>query len=286
MILRRPPPTARLPAQRPTTNWPPARSGTNPLSGEGGPGGRSDYVLADTLAQARYSQVVDSEGRSIAADAQLRALELIGDRSQPRFTQIADRLANWLNDYSTPLLPAAQRRFLMLELLRLTGGAAGKWGPVHFSARNRLWRTDDRPKTWTCPSASAGSRGVSDVRGRRACGGLSRSRSAYRRKLATPQRACRRLAFASPGGRVVALLRTRSVLKRAADIIAADMLPAGVQVAVGPPEKEAGEGIAHLLPAGPKMPGWRLDLCAWRGATDPMRPSTGESPATSGSPCW
>ncbi len=184
------------------------------------------HVLADTLADERYSQVLSPDRRLIAADAQLRALELIGDSSRPGFAPLADRLAKWLNDYAAPLLPAAQRRFLMKELRRLTDGLAAF--PTLQAEELAAAYLETNPL--------------------RADGALRLS------ELSDVWR------FTSPSGRIVALLRTETLLKRTAGLIAADEPPGEVRVAVTPPDTEAAENIARLLPAGSKMPGWRLTL--------------------------
>ena len=186
----------------------------------------SIHVLADSLAKARYARALDGEGRLIAADAQLRALELIRDHSRFDFAQVSGRLATILSDYSTPLLPAAQRRFLMKELIRLTGDVkrfptlqaeelAAAYLESHPPAVARALRPSGLPDVWH---------------------------------------------FASPSGRMVALLRGSSISDRAAAILSAEALPQDVRIAVVRPGGETVDGIDYLLPAGPKMPGWRLAL--------------------------
>jgi signal transduction histidine kinase len=207
--------------------------------------GRTDQavsVLADTLGKTKYARTVDSAGRVIAADAQLRALELIGDRTSPRFAPIADRLTQRLNDYGESFMPAAQRRFLMKEVLRVYGdcpnfrGEAGENGTVSFCPRFPTLEAEELAAAYieTNPRSADGALRPSGLAG------------VWR--------------LASPGGGVVALLRTSSVLKRTADFVFTDVLPANVRVGVVPPETEPAENVAHSLPAGPKMPGWRLTL--------------------------
>jgi len=183
-------------------------------------------LLTDTLGASRFAQVLDPEGRLLVADAQLRALELMADRRGPTFRQIADRLAQRVADYGPPLMPAAQRRFLMKELVRLTEGAAvvPTLGAEELAAAYL-----ESPR----PAADAALRpsGLPGV-----------------------------WQFASPHGRIVALLRGANVGERAAAIIAVDALPPEVRVAVVPPEEEAADSAQLLLPGGARMPGWRLSL--------------------------
>jgi signal transduction histidine kinase len=190
-------------------------------------------VLADTLGKSQFAQVLDPQGRLLAADAQLRALELLGDRRRPGFQPIADQLAQRLANYRMPTLPAAQRRFLMKELGWLTGGAA-VFPTLPAEELAAAYLEAPRPKA----DGALRSCGLPDV-----------------------------WHFASPSGRVVALLRGRSISERAAELIAADSLPPQAQVAVAPPETEVAENVESSLPAGPKMPGWRLTLLLGNGPT-------------------
>jgi signal transduction histidine kinase len=183
-------------------------------------------LLADTLGNGRFAQVLDPQGRLLAADAQLRALELLGDCRRPGFEQIAHRLAKRLADYRTPTLPAAQRRFLMKELGRLAPGTAAF--PTLKAEELAAAYLEVR---WPSPGGALQPSGLPGV-----------------------------WHFAPPGGRIVGLLRGQSVLQRTAALMAADALPAEVQIGMVPPEMEAAENVEQVLPAGAKMPGWRLTL--------------------------
>jgi signal transduction histidine kinase len=183
-------------------------------------------LLADTLGKSRFAEVVDPQGRLLAADAQLRALELLGEQKQPGFEQIAHRLAKRLADYRTPTLPSAQRRFLMKELGRLAPGtavfptlAAEELAAAYVEVR------------WPSPGGALQPSGLPGA-----------------------------WHFASPGGRIVGLLRGSTILHRTAALMATDALPAEVQVGVVPPDGEVAENVEQVLPAGAKMPGWRLTL--------------------------
>ena len=78
--------------------------------------GEAIDLLADTLGDRRFTQATDAERRLIVADAELRAIELIGNAADARWQEIATRLAHRLVDYSTPLPSSSQRRFLMHSL--------------------------------------------------------------------------------------------------------------------------------------------------------------------------
>ncbi|EEF61354.1 sensor histidine kinase [Pedosphaera parvula] len=70
-------------------------------------------LVKDMFAQERYCNAADPQGRLIAANAELMALELGAD------DVIAQRLKQRLMDYDNRVLAAPQRRFLMKELRRL-----------------------------------------------------------------------------------------------------------------------------------------------------------------------
>ena len=83
----------------------------------------AQFVL-DRFSDERASSARDANGRLIAASAELIALEQLGDRSEPHFESIAQRLRTRLLDYSTELIPGSQRRFLMRAMQRLEPGAS------------------------------------------------------------------------------------------------------------------------------------------------------------------
>ncbi|MDB6173567.1 MAG: hypothetical protein JWL59_2878 [Chthoniobacteraceae bacterium] len=61
----------------------------------------------------------NGQGRVVAANAELMALELLAGSDDPRFDKIATRLCGRLTNYLPGGMPASQRRFLMHELQRL-----------------------------------------------------------------------------------------------------------------------------------------------------------------------
>lgn len=76
-------------------------------------------VLTGPLAEARYQEATDSDGRLIVPNAELMAVELLQSTHPNRARPILESLTQKLNDYDR-LMPAAQRRFLMRELQRLS----------------------------------------------------------------------------------------------------------------------------------------------------------------------
>src|SRR5439155_2104756 len=77
-------------------------------------------LIHEVFRSERYRQAADPQGRLVAANAELMALELITNRNSPVFQSIARRLAVRLMDYENPLLAAPQRRFLMKEMKRFS----------------------------------------------------------------------------------------------------------------------------------------------------------------------
>jgi signal transduction histidine kinase len=78
-------------------------------------------LIAEALGHEQYDRAVDPQGRLIAANADLMALELIADKTSPGFDATARRLKQRVMDYENPILAAPQRRFLMREFAKLSG---------------------------------------------------------------------------------------------------------------------------------------------------------------------
>lgn len=84
-----------------------------------GQSGAAIELLTRTLGTARYRNTADAQGRLVWPNALLFALELMRKPSHPLFPKAAALLAERLNDYSGPVLPSSQRRFLMKQLQSL-----------------------------------------------------------------------------------------------------------------------------------------------------------------------
>jgi signal transduction histidine kinase len=76
-------------------------------------------LLTGALNIVRYQYISDANGRMIAPNALLYALQLIKDPSLPIFQKTAALLAARLNNYSDPAMLSSQRRFLMEQLKSL-----------------------------------------------------------------------------------------------------------------------------------------------------------------------
>jgi signal transduction histidine kinase len=77
-------------------------------------------LVHELLGAEQYARAVDPQGRLIAANAELMALELIGDETSPVFKTIGLRLRQRLGDYENDTLAAPQRRFLMKQFQKIS----------------------------------------------------------------------------------------------------------------------------------------------------------------------
>ena len=185
-------------------------------------------LITEELVKDEYRNAVDRQGRLIVANAELMALQLMGDPAGAGFRTTAERLAQRLTDYDHEVLSSTQRRFLMKELKGMVGrrvefptlaaeDLAARFAEVHPSPReDPVLRLSQLPDVWQ---------------------------------------------LGRPGGRVVALFGTRTVRAQMHRVAAARSLPAGVSVALLSPEEETrSESSFHSIPAGGRLPGWRLAL--------------------------
>jgi signal transduction histidine kinase len=83
--------------------------------------GKGDEAI-EVLERLRLrSEARDSGGRSLAADAELRLLEVL-DPQSPEWQTVAESLTDRLQSYAGPALPADQRLFLMHRLIEAEQG--------------------------------------------------------------------------------------------------------------------------------------------------------------------
>jgi len=76
-------------------------------------------VLVHSPADAAYRDAKDAQGRSIALNAQLFALQLMKDPRHPLFQETAKLLVEQLNDYRGTPVSSSQRRFLIGQVRSL-----------------------------------------------------------------------------------------------------------------------------------------------------------------------
>lgn len=185
-------------------------------------------VLSETLTQERYPRAVDPQGRLLAPNAQLLALQLIGDPADPSFRPVADQLRRRLSDYTDPALPADQRRFLMKQLRSLMPGDAEFPTLEAEDLAARYVESDPPP-----PQGSSLRRsGLPDV-----------------------------WQLRPPNGRVLALFKEQNIVAQMRSFIANQALPADVAIELLPPGAEPSRpSVFASLPVENYLDDWRLAL--------------------------
>ena len=175
---------------------------------------------------AKTDSTVDSEGRLISANAELLALDLLKNKDDPRFRQIASRLRACVADYSSATPPSGQRRFIMHALEELVPSQKFPTLAAEDLA-NRYLETNP-----ALPGAALRPTELRDV-----------------------------WAVLSPGRRAVALFTTDTLRAWIAGAIPGASLPEGVGLkTLAPGEDPPGEPAPLVASLGPELPGWRLSL--------------------------
>ena len=191
--------------------------------------GQRDAVIrlvSDVFGSDRYRRATDLQGRLIAANAELMALELVTNRNSSAFQSIARRLAGRLMDYENPVLAAPQRRFLMKEVQKLSPGTVAF--PTLAAEELAAQVSEGSPRPARDSSLQRGV--ATDVW-----------------QLTTPNR------------RVLALLRSDKLLATANAAMAPEDALTDVNIALAAPDTDAADAFL-TLPAGEQMPGWRVAL--------------------------
>ncbi len=186
-------------------------------------------ILTQTLARDEFKHAVDLQGRLIVADAELRALQLMGGPGHGEFAATAKRLRSRLLDYTDQVMSSAQRRFLMKQWRVLVTD-----GPVFTNLQAeelaaRRVESDASPTTSTSTDIHLSV--LPDV-----------------------------WELPAADGRVLALYETESLRRRIHELTAAKALPADVVVEVLAPGQEPSGQTPVVSVAGARMPGWRLSL--------------------------
>jgi nitrogen-specific signal transduction histidine kinase len=181
-------------------------------------------LIEEIFARKRFSRATDPQGRLIAANAELMALELVKEHAA--FQSLVERLKNRLIDYENPALAAPQRRFLMKELQKLSVRGvefptlaaeewAAEWCEGHWSRM-----TDATLR----PALKAGW-----------------------------------WQFGTRDGRVLALVGSDRLMAKLHAVLARETLPAEVEFALLPPGVENDRHFRSIL-ISERLPGWRLAL--------------------------
>lgn len=191
-------------------------------------------ILVDRLASPRYEEAVDRQGRLIAPNARLRALQLIADGSDPRFQTVFQELSRRLSDYGPSSLAAAQRLFLMRQLSTTLGESVVQLATEPsfdtLAAERLAARYVDSNPPAAVVSALQPS-GLADL-----------------------------WHWASSDGRVVALFDQPRLIEELRGVIALQSLPRDTTVDIYPPTTQAEDPFAIAVPAGLPLQGWQLVL--------------------------
>jgi signal transduction histidine kinase len=190
--------------------------------------GKTDEAIQFVIERFSASDSAhDADGRLVSANAELLALDLMKDGTDPRFANIARRLRARVSDYDSDSLPSAQRRFIMHELLRLDPDSKFPTLPAEDLAARYLESDPEIP-------------------------GDAMARATKLRDI---------WAVPSANRRVLALLTTAAFRARLEAAILDPSLPKGAGITVmAPGQDAAGEPAAAISSLGSDLPGWRLAL--------------------------
>ncbi|MDM8007464.1 MAG: HAMP domain-containing sensor histidine kinase [Phycisphaerae bacterium] len=110
-------------------------------------------ILSTRLAAPEYHNALDVTGRLVVPAAQLRALQLINDPTDPRSTPLIDDLARRVLDYQDTSFPRGQRLFIMREIAIISPDRI----PPHLLAAETLAEAylDTMPSPATAPAGVA-----------------------------------------------------------------------------------------------------------------------------------
>jgi len=183
-------------------------------------------IVNEVLASERYNHAADPQGRLIAANAELMVLELTTNRASPASQSVARRLRQRLTDYENPILAAPQRRFLMKELQSLS------------------------PERIEFPTLAA-----EELAAPFCDEHLASARDSALQATPVPDV----WQWATPNHRVLALMRSEKFLAGMQAVPAPGNLPIDGTITLLPPGMENTAAFVSL-PAGPRLPGWRLAL--------------------------
>jgi signal transduction histidine kinase len=188
--------------------------------------GRTDAARAVLHKLRLREAATDLHGRSIAADAEVRLLELSKPNSAS-WGEAARRVQARLNNYSDSVLPAEQRRFLMhraTELGLKNGFATLAAEDLAAAFLSESGKPTDNAGLYATPVAGVWS-------------------------MATPDR------------RIVALYRTNTLQSHLRKSLREQLLPVGVTIDIrAPDQSEGSEDDLLTTSLGPILPGWRLAM--------------------------
>jgi signal transduction histidine kinase len=194
------------------------------LAKSGEPKALARFVLENFPSK---DTAADEQGRLVIANAELLALQELGDKRDPDFQKIAARLVNRVEDYQTATMPSAQRRFIMHSLRQLDPA-------IQFP----LLEAEDLAARFLDANAR-----------------IVRAPGLHATELPDVW------SVVSPAGRALALFTKAGLRKKLGEIVQDPSLPAGVSLGVEAPGDEPMNDPAWAtVPAGPGLPGWRIAL--------------------------
>ncbi|HLP08356.1 MAG TPA: HAMP domain-containing sensor histidine kinase [Opitutaceae bacterium] len=183
-------------------------------------------ILTEQLAADRFRAALDAQGRLIAPNALLLALELLRDEAPERSAALRAQLAARAIDYGDQTLASPQRRLLLRELRETSSEPA----LAAFLA------AEDLAADWL--GAKPGPNTDSELR---------------------PSAQPGIWQLSVPGARVALLFRAEGLPERLARVVAPADLPADARIEFLEPRRDS-EAALLSIPAGATMPGWRLAL--------------------------
>jgi signal transduction histidine kinase len=184
-------------------------------------------LVEERFGDERFRDVVDPQGRLVAANAELMALEITTQRDSPVFRNLAQRLAARVLDYENSAMASPQRRFLMKEVQRLS------------------------PEKMEFPTLAAEELAAEAI--------LSKAESGKRKAEMTSSALPGVWQFITSHRRVMALLRSDRIRALTKTVLPPDTALADAAITLVPPDAEVPDAFV-TLPAGEAMPGWRLAL--------------------------
>lgn len=191
--------------------------------------GEQEQAIAVLEEIHQESNVDDGKGRSLAAAAEFRLLELLDPESE-RWQMIAQRLSERLGNYETERMASSQRLFLMAELQALM--------PEPLS-----WPTEKAERLATVAMEQFQNAGeLADLQ-KTTTAGLWRQ--------------------SSPDGRALFLFEEETLHNNLAKLAAQQPLPKGLQHSVTV-RKEPSDALASL-PLGSSLGPWRVNVVATDG---------------------
>jgi signal transduction histidine kinase len=214
---------------------------------------RAAAFIMEHFEHSELERATDPQGRAIAPDALLMAIQLLkpGD---PRRVATAQRLHELLLDYNNPAIISAQRIFIMKEM------RAQKLPPqvVEFSTLDaeelamRVLEAEPKPRSDPATFRLTAAPGIWVLASSPA------SSPASGREGST-----------SPG-RVLGLFRTETILAETRAFLSRQDLPAAIQMDVVPPGGSVNsKTLIKTEPASDRLPGWQLVLVST--GTDPFK---------------